>query len=415
MKILIYTHEYPPFAGGAGEYSRTLANGLLALGVDVHVCTEWRGGRPSNNGSARLPVVHNLRNDQLRGNSATLAIIKLWLQEKYDVVIVTEFQAHLNLAVCGFLPFRHISVIHGSEILLYLRDSIVLQGVTKHRFMHHLQRSLVVTGSHATSNLVGELLSKHCPRIEVVHYGIDVSQCDLEPSAGNVRLPPAFQGDDICLLLCVARVDLDKGHDVLLKAFVKVLAEFPSARLAVVGDGPLLDDTLKLCAELGLRETVLFVGKVSDVERWAWYQACDVFVMPSRCEKRWEGMGLVYLESNLFGKPCVGGHEGGVPEAIDHEKTGLIVDPRNPDAVAAGILQLLRDPAYAFQLGAAGKIRVKEYFSHLRMARETLELVTASLKNEGWFLIILRALSLLPWGAVYIRNRFLASLLRFRA
>ena len=152
-----------------------------------------------------------------------------------------------------------------------------------------------------------------------------------------------------------------KGHDTLLDIWPDVLARRPDARLVVAGDG---DDRPRLesrAASLGLAHAVRFVGRVSDEDLGGLYARCRVFVMPSRDE----GFGLVFLEAMRAGKPCIGAR-GAAAEIIQHEVTGLIVDPGSPGnnvELTAAVLRLFDEPDTACRFGAAGRERFLSTFT----------------------------------------------------
>jgi glycosyltransferase involved in cell wall biosynthesis len=119
--------------------------------------------------------------------------------------------------------------------------------------------------------------------------------------------------------------------------------------------------------------------------------------LPSKSENRWEGLGLVYLEANFYERPVVGGNEGGVPEAILNEQTGLVVNSRDHIAVANAIIRLLSDPEFRIKLGKIGKKRVLHYFNSDRMARETISVLNCckqrfsyKINLKNFFLFITR-------------------------
>src|SRR5206468_3076535 len=96
-----------------------------------------------------------------------------------------------------------------------------------------------------------------------------------------------------------------------------------------------------LVAELGLADRVHFVGEVGPDALPAYYAACDLFVMPNRSEGAdFEGFGIVFLEAAASGKPAIGGRSGGVTEAIDEGRTGLLVDGTDLGELASAIREL---------------------------------------------------------------------------
>jgi phosphatidylinositol alpha-1,6-mannosyltransferase len=109
--------------------------------------------------------------------------------------------------------------------------------------------------------------------------------------------------------------------------------------------------------DLHLTEHVRCLGATDELTKWAAYELCDVFVMPSRVLSGldWEGFGIVFLEAALAGRPAIGGRTGGTADAIDDQVTGLLVDPEAPGALTQTIRRLLNDPDLRQRLGRAGE------------------------------------------------------------
>ena len=174
-----------------------------------------------------------------------------------------------------------------------------------------------------------------------------------------------------------------KGHDVLLDALPLVQdVDGEPATLTVIGDG---DDRRRLeerCAAMGLGDRVEFRGKVGADELVDAYRRCAVFAMPSRVEaqagRAWtgEGFGIVYLEAAACGRPVVGSTDGGAPETVQPGVTGLLADPREPQAVAAGISRVLSDPVRADEMGRRGREWVATTFSIRNLRDRIGELVS---------------------------------------
>ena len=149
-----------------------------------------------------------------------------------------------------------------------------------------------------------------------------IRDCRNLPVTGPVR---AAAGSTALIVARMSAAERYKGHDALLDLWPGVLARRPDARLVVAGDG---DDRPRLesrARSLGLSHAVSFAGRVSDARLNELYDECRFLVMPSRDE----GFGLVFLEAMRAGKPCIGAR-GAAEEIIEHNVTGLIVDPGNP-------------------------------------------------------------------------------------
>jgi glycosyltransferase involved in cell wall biosynthesis len=193
-------------------------------------------------------------------------------------------------------------------------------------------------------------------RIEVVYNGVDV------PANGGFRRnEPARIGE-------IARLCDVKGQRELLQA----VARLPEARLVLAGrdleQGGAFQDSLERESEqLGIRERVEF-GFHEDVP--ALLESLDVVALPS-----WtEGLPVVLLEAMAHARPVVATPVGGTPELVVDGETGLLVPPRDPEALAAALRRLLEDPDLARRLGEAGRTRVAERFTAAAQARRILEL-----------------------------------------
>ena len=164
-------------------------------------------------------------------------------------------------------------------------------------------------------------------------------------------------GDGFLLIVGrMAASERYKGHDLLIETLAR-LTPLRETRLVIAGAG---DDRARLEAragELGLAARALFAGFVSEATLAELYARARAFVMPSSGE----GFGLVYLEAMRAGKPCVALAGGAAEEIVVDGETGLLVDG-SPDALAAALAALVRDPALAARLGAAGRRRFDERF-----------------------------------------------------
>jgi phosphatidylinositol alpha-1,6-mannosyltransferase len=130
----------------------------------------------------------------------------------------------------------------------------------------------------------------------------------------------------------------------------------PLIRLSIVGDGPLRPSLEQLARELGIEARVTFHGRLRASDLEALYDSCDIFVMPSRLSRSGggEGFGIVYLEASAHGLPVIAANEGGAIDAVVDGKTGLLVDPRSAEAVAAAIAAILTDVTLYRELSSGG-------------------------------------------------------------
>jgi glycosyltransferase involved in cell wall biosynthesis len=188
-------------------------------------------------------------------------------------------------------------------------------------------------------------LSANCPGLEATQLVIQPNALDpqFEPSPRSRETEPG-------LILAVSRLnaaDAYKGIDHLIAAMPAIRAEFPAARLRIVGDG---DDRARLAAIAAAAAdgAVEFLGRIDDRELRVQFAACQLFALPSGGE----GFGLVYLEAMANGKPCIAANAGGAPEVVD-ARCGLLVPYGDVPALGRACVAALR------QTWAADRIQAR--------------------------------------------------------
>ncbi len=163
------------------------------------------------------------------------------------------------------------------------------------------------------------------------------------------------------ILLTITRLVRRKGIDRVIKALSNVVEKHPDLVYMIVGDGPEKEYLNGLVSQNKLEKYVYFRGKVPYSELNDYYNLCDVFVMPSRTiEPDVEGFGIVFLEAGACSKPVIGTFSGGIPDAIAHGKTGLLVEETDINQLSEAILRLFDDEELAARLGKEGRKRILE-------------------------------------------------------
>ena len=173
-------------------------------------------------------------------------------------------------------------------------------------------------------------------------------------------------------VLTIARLHVQKGIDHLLRAVVRV----PDAVFSIAGDGPERQQLEECARRLGVTDRVSFLGFRSDVG--ALLDDCDVVVLPSL----YEGLPLVLLEAMARERPCIGTAVPGIDEVLENG-AGVIVPPRDPDALALAISALAADPDRARRIGAKGRERVEAHFSVERMVDGVTEVYAQALESAA--------------------------------
>lgn len=201
----------------------------------------------------------------------------------------------------------------------------------------------------ATSRGLAEAARPYAPAgrfIEVTPFGVDLARFTPVPDhAGPVVIGTA------------RGLEWRYGIDLLIRAFA--LLDHPEARLVIAGEGPQRAEYEALIATLGLAGRVELAGWVDPAEIPATYRRFDVFVAPSRIE----AFGVAVLEAAAAGLPAVVSSVGGLLEVVEDQVTGLTVPPEDPEALAAALDALIRDPERRRQMGVAARRFVESRYA----------------------------------------------------
>jgi glycosyltransferase involved in cell wall biosynthesis len=210
----------------------------------------------------------------------------------------------------------------------------------------------------------------------LISSSVDPSR--VQPSAERELIREALYVDpDTIMLLCVGSFYSRKGFDVLIHAIAILRARGPKPIVCIAGSGPEQERLVQLVAELQCGDQVKFLGTREAVANL--FRACDVFVMPSRRE----GLGIACLEAMAAERPVIASRVGGLGDAVVHERTGLLVPPEDPEALADAIARMIRDPELRARLGAAGPGRVAEGFLPEQMVTAYQDLYREVLADRG--------------------------------
>jgi len=214
-----------------------------------------------------------------------------------------------------------------------------------------------------------DLLPKN--RFHQIYNSVDLSRAaEGERKGGDFRRKYQIP-DERLLVAQVSWMIPEKGISDLLQAARLVVAQEPRAHFVLAGTGDRLQEYVQEAATLGIGGHVTFTGVVQDPLADGVYGAADVVCQVSRWE---EVFGYVIAEAMASHRPLVGTRVGGIPEIIEDQRTGFLVDRGDVAAIAAAILRLLGDPDLRRQFGAAGYRAVEEKFNHQKNVAALIDL-----------------------------------------
>jgi glycosyltransferase involved in cell wall biosynthesis len=264
----------------------------------------------------------------------------------------------------GLYRGKMILSLHGLDI----RTLAARRGVRRQLWAWVLRRAdAVVACSEGLAAETIEAFGLRSDHVVTIHNGVDITRLTQRQPE-----PPPSERQGGPRLLNLATFEHKKGHDVLLRAFSRVLERYPDAHLTIMGRrAETTDATLRLVDELGLRSSTTIRTDTPHGQALAALAGTDMFVLSSRNE----AFSIALLEAGAFGKPVVATSVCGVPELIHDGVTGVRVPPEDPQALADGILRLLDDPAMAAQCARRLHDLVQRRFTLDENCRRYLKLV----------------------------------------
>jgi mannosylfructose-phosphate synthase len=252
----------------------------------------------------------------------------------------------------------------------------------KFRFSHRISEELRIFRSVVAQTVttdvqrekLGELYGFTSGDIATISPGVDIHT--FRPlESGEVRmdigLPERY-------ILCLSRIDSNKGHDLLLNAFALVCQSVPDVHLVIGGGstskaGPteleVLTNMKRIIAEKNMGSRVHITGYIPDEHLVATYRQAEMFVLPSL----FEPFGMTALEAMACGKPVVASRLGGIREVVTSEESGVLVDPTDPGEFSASIIRLLNNEQLSQRIGEQGRHIVLERYSWEAIAARHIE------------------------------------------
>jgi phosphatidylinositol alpha-1,6-mannosyltransferase len=355
-RVLVVTNDFPPRVGGVQQYVWNLVRNLPPERVAV-LAPNWPRWREYD---VRQPfAIHRWPSTFLWPTGELLHRVRSAARDHGAEVVLFGhgFPAALLGPAMAREGFPYVVLTHGAEVWLAR-----LPGpAAAIRRVFGLARGVTAVSRHTADAL--RPMAPPTVDLSVLVPGVDEARFHPDVDGSSVRSRHHLGEGRI--LLCASRLVPRKGQDVLIQAMGLVRELVPGSVLLLVGDGP-YRTRLEEMARAAPAGSVVFAGAVSDDDLPAYYAGCDVFAMP--CRSRWaglevEGFGIVFLEAAATGRAVVAGRSGGAEEAVVDQETGLLVEGREPKAVALAVASLLGAGDVARRMGHAARQRVEQHFT----------------------------------------------------
>jgi glycosyltransferase involved in cell wall biosynthesis len=236
-----------------------------------------------------------------------------------------------------------------------------------YRFFDYLTESSVnrfIVVSDSLEKLLTIKRGISTERVVKIHNGIELHRYQPDCTSGKLRINLGIS-QDVPLIGYIGRINRSKGIEYLIEAAKKIFMLNPGVRLLIVGEGPIKNELILKCKNLGIINNVIFTGFIDDIREIL--SAIDLLVFPSLSE----GFPMITLESMAMAKPIIATMIDGVTEQISDGIEGILVPPKDPYALSNSIQRVIENKKLAHSLGAAARKKVEKEFSVERMIAET--------------------------------------------
>jgi glycosyltransferase involved in cell wall biosynthesis len=386
VKILLVSRGvFPvPVKSGAGAEAHmySLANAIAGLGHEVHYVTNVSSHEKGE--FHKNVILHRIEPSKIPANKSFYAYtlchfagnvrafrtaLKTLRNEKYKFDVI---HSHGNLATLLLSYFKRelplVYTIHDTPPYSCSYSSLE-ENIIHNASFEFIDLKAWRRSNHlicVSNNLGKEILKMGIPRekISAIYNGVDdefLKERDHRKSQDFLR---AKYGITSRYCLYVGRLAQRKGLDYLLRAIEKV----GCGHCVIVGDGPQRKSLQSLAKNLQIQDRTIFTGFVPEDDLKNFYAAADFLILPSLAE----GLPLVILEALALGVPVVATEVAGIPEIILDGYNGLVVPPRDADALSIAIKRLAADPELRKKMSAHARQTVGQKFSWRSVAQEVL-------------------------------------------
>ena len=369
--------------GGAESYVSTMAEGFVERGHRVSIIA--LGGDNLSNGRVRLvqltaPNLHWLLYRGLPfGKSMAMPVREIeWSRRAWSALVELNRRDPVDVVETGETMVLQQTTLGG-------KPPVVIRGhgnpLSIKQFSGNpvgwgdrLGRKLQVAGMRRASafTTVSRFHAKQlADDLSIPEESIRVIPNPISPALLQQAVAEPAKQPKKPVVLYTGRIELNKGSLELLQSVHRVAPRFPEVEYVIAGARHNSIDDRALEGALGsngTRSHVRLVGHVPWQQLADWYRRASVFVMPSY----YETFGISVIEAMAFGLPVIATNVGGLPEVVQDGVTGILVPPKNPEALADAIVRLLRDPDLRRRLGNAGRDRVLSEFRTDRIVEQTL-------------------------------------------
>jgi N-acetyl-alpha-D-glucosaminyl L-malate synthase BshA len=387
---------FPKYKGDYyGSFVYDEAKKLVENGIEVHVVTQHNHGIPYEEIMEGI-YVHRFKwlepkefralvhfkglKDNLMLVTYVISLffnlIRIIKKYKIDIihahsVIPTGF---IGIVVAKIIACPSVITSHGMDINNF--DAKSIYGHLISFSLNHCDKAIAVSGDLAETM---KSLGIEENKIVILRNAVDTER--FKPSKNMQLRHKCKIGKNEVLILFVGYLDSFKGIFELIDAFYEINKKNKNVKLMIVGTGPKEDELKKKVSKLSLKNFVIFTGNIAPIEMHKYYQAADIFLLPSYTDAG--GPPVVFIEAMACGLPVIGTNVGGIPEGIENGINGFIIPPKNVDELTNRLEILFKDKNLRKEFGNNSLKKIRENSMTLeKKADKLINLYENQIKNH---------------------------------
>ena len=402
MKVCLLTHGYPRYPSDTtAPFIESIAETLEKQGMRVTVLT------PDTPKFTRTPSDHSVtlktyryffpRRLQRLGYANTLVndcalkkyvyllapfmvlsgifhLFQLHRKHRFDVIHAHWLlpNGFIGAIVSKLCKIPVVITLHGSDIFVSKLNPI-FKAIAKWTLKHTAMVTSVTPAFLPELAALGVPEEKRC----LIPNGVDPevfpppTPKQLTELQNKLSIP-----EEQRVVFALGRIVLKKGFDILIRALPYVREKCPQTTVIIGGDGSDLARLKTLAKEKGVSDIIRFPGNINRLEVPIYFYLSDLFVLPAVVDPKgnMDGCPIVILEAMACGKPVVSSAISGIPIVVQNDKTGLLVEEKDPDTLAAAIISLLKNPEKREQFGRAGQQRIRHELTWAKTIEQFIDI-----------------------------------------
>jgi phosphatidylinositol alpha-1,6-mannosyltransferase len=356
--IILSVQTFPPDAGGKQVLMESLARAASTQTEVLVLADKIREGRqelPHKTTSYKIDRYGGMK--ALRQRRKAQDIARLVREHDVTHVFCDSWRSAEHLP--KDLPCSVTTYAHGNEYALSGENVDKSKSRRLAKTFAKIDHIIAVskpTAKRVESSFSSDIDKNSLPMLHVINNPVAAAAPVTEREIDQAEFLWPIEGKATTRLLALSRLIPLKGIDYAIKALKQLTDEGKSLQMVIAGEGEDKTRLETLVNDYGLQNRMRFIGHVTGPEKTALFDSADIFIQPGRkIGEHEEGFGITYLEAGLQGIPSLCGQAGGAPEAVLHEKTGLVVNASEVKYVVDGLRRLIDEPQQTSHMGKAAQ------------------------------------------------------------